>query len=169
MARTVHQDFEIRTTVLLDLVKRAIVDCGYKLDTVQAESGLITFRSGMSWKSWAGQELSALISECGNGVSRVDISGRRNSNGAILQIYDWGEAASIAKKVLRRISRLSNNLEPDPSPSSDPTHNLRRFRIIGVDRESHMDTSLVVTAATPENARIKGELQGIIVSDVSAI
>jgi hypothetical protein len=41
-----------------------------------------------------------------------------------------------------------------------------RYRVSGVDRESKMDTSLVVRADSPENAKVKGELEGIVVTRV---
>jgi hypothetical protein len=44
-----------------------------------------------------------------------------------------------------------------------------RYRIIGVDRESKMDTEWTVGAASRENARVKAELEGIVVTAVNRI
>lgn len=42
-----------------------------------------------------------------------------------------------------------------------------KYELVGVDRESGMDTELVVEAMNPENARAKGELAGILVTSVT--
>ena len=56
--------------------------------------------TGMSMKSWAGQEMSAMTIDKGDGTVELSISGRRSQSGVVLQLYDWGEAGSIARKVL---------------------------------------------------------------------
>jgi hypothetical protein len=57
---------------------------------------------------------------------------------------------------------------PAPQPSAFPVgaDGPGRYKVSGVDRESKMDTSYVVHADTPENAKVKGELEGIIVTRV---
>ncbi len=44
-----------------------------------------------------------------------------------------------------------------------------RFKIIGVDRDSKMDTVWYCHAETIENARAKGELEGIYVTSVERV
>jgi hypothetical protein len=82
---------------------KAVRDLGYKIDNLDKSNGLLNFKTGMSWKSWAGQEMSVLILDNGDQTCSVDITGRRNAHGAVLQVYDWGEASSIARKVFDRI------------------------------------------------------------------
>ena len=41
-----------------------------------------------------------------------------------------------------------------------------RYKVRGVDRASKMDTSMVVTADSAENTKVKGELEGIVVTKV---
>lgn len=56
--------------------------------------------------------------------------------------------------------------------SQDPTSDKGspgRFKVIGVDRNSAEDVELVVDAATPQNARVKAELKGLVVTDVQII
>jgi hypothetical protein len=57
---------------------------------------------------------------------------------------------------------------PQPPPSAFPViaDGPGRYKVSGVDRESKMDTSFVVHAESAENARVKGELEGIIVTRV---
>jgi hypothetical protein len=58
----------------------------------------------MSWHSWGGQEMSALISPDGIERCVVTLSGRRAQTGVIIQVYDWGEAGKVASKVLDRMT-----------------------------------------------------------------
>lgn len=44
-----------------------------------------------------------------------------------------------------------------------------RFRLYGVDRDSGMDTDLVVEAASEENAKAKGEIKGMVVTRVARL
>lgn len=44
-----------------------------------------------------------------------------------------------------------------------------RFQVTGVDKKSHDDVEVIVEAATDENARVKAELKGIIVTDVTRL
>jgi hypothetical protein len=41
-----------------------------------------------------------------------------------------------------------------------------RYVVVGVDRETKLDTTWRVTAANRENARVKAELEGIIVTSI---
>jgi hypothetical protein len=52
--------------------------------------------------------------------------------------------------------------QPEQQQASGPT----RFRVVGVDRESKYDTELVVVAQSAANAKVKAELEGVIVTDV---
>src|SRR3990172_7389714 len=71
--------------------QKAIRDLGYKIDSLDKAAGLLNFKTGMSWKSWAGQEMSLMLLDSGSGSVEVSITGRRSQSGVILQIYAWGE------------------------------------------------------------------------------
>ena len=57
---------------------------------------------------------------------------------------------------------------PPPLPRGFPVLNMGRgrYRISGVDRQSKLDTTWYVEADSPDNARVKAELEGIVVTDV---
>jgi hypothetical protein len=80
--------------------QRAIRDLGFKVDRLDKANGLLTFKTGLSWKSWAGQEMSVMLIELADRETEVSVSGKRNQSGVIIQLYDWGEVEGIATKVL---------------------------------------------------------------------
>jgi hypothetical protein len=45
--------------------------------------------------------------------------------------------------------------------------NLRRYRIVGVDSETRTDLDFEIDAATAANAKVKAELAGVIMTEVS--
>lgn len=59
-----------------------------------------------------------------------------------------------------------------PRPSAGTTYSpitqrpVGQYRVRGVDRATKMDTTWVCTAESPENAKAKGELEGILVTSV---
>ena len=67
--------------------QKAVRDLGYKVDAIDRANGLLNFKTGMSWKSWAGQEMSLMLIDNGDGSIEVTVSGRRNQSGVVLQIY----------------------------------------------------------------------------------
>jgi hypothetical protein len=84
--------------------QKAVRDLGYKVDSLDKANGLISFKTGMSWKSWGGQEMSIMIIDNGDGSVEVSVSGKRKQTGVILQVTDWGEAVGIAKKVFVKMN-----------------------------------------------------------------
>jgi len=103
--KTISKMYEIRKDLLFDFALQTIKELGYKFNGIDKNSGLITFETGLSWKSWAGQQISVMILEHGNSAE-ISISGVRKQTGVIVQLYDWGEAKSIANKIIQKIDEL---------------------------------------------------------------
>ena len=55
---------------------------------------------------------------------------------------------------------------PPPLPNVGVAPAQTRYKIVGVDRETKMDTVFRCYADSDHNARVKGELEGIIVTGV---
>ncbi len=56
--------------------------------------------------------------------------------------------------------------DTDPIPVPKSPNLLGRYKLVGVDRETGFDTELIVDAMSPDNARVKGETKGMIVTSV---
>lgn len=97
-------EFSIALDQAFSCAQKAIRDLGYKVDLLDKPNGLLNFKTGMSWSSWAGQEMSVMIIDNGDGTVEVSVTGRRNQNGVVLQVYDWGEAKGIAGKLLAKMA-----------------------------------------------------------------
>lgn len=79
---------------------------GYTLEAVDKENGIISFETGMSWYSWAGQKMSVHVLDVDEGEIQVTMGGTMKAHGAQIQVYDWGEARKIATKVFTELDEL---------------------------------------------------------------
>lgn len=106
MAKPATHDFPFPQERIFATALQVVRALNYKIDNLDKANGLLTFKTQMSWKSWAGQEMSILIIDKGNGTCTVDIMGSRRSSGVFPQAYDWGEAGGIANKVFNKMITL---------------------------------------------------------------
>jgi len=85
-----------------DALQRTIAEFGYKDVREDPVAGTIEFRTGMSWWSWQGQQMTASVREAGSGSAQLSLTG-----GVALkvQVTSWGEKKRIAKKVLADVER----------------------------------------------------------------
>jgi hypothetical protein len=56
-----------------------------------------------------------------------------------------------------------------PPPATSPDNGEGMYCVVGVDKESGMDTTWHVHAVSAANAKVKGELQGIIITQVTKV
>jgi hypothetical protein len=103
MAKSESKNYAHSLDQVFAAAQKAVRDLGYKIDTIDKANGLLNFKTGMSWKSWAGQEMSVMMIDNGDETVEASVSGRRNQSGVLIQVYDWGEAGGIAKKVLAKM------------------------------------------------------------------
>ena len=80
-----------------------IAKSGYTLGSVDNENGLIAFETGKSMSSWAGQSMSVLVTARDSDSVEITISGTMKTAGDQLQVYDWGEAGKIAKRIFEEL------------------------------------------------------------------
>jgi hypothetical protein len=83
-------------------------------------------------------------------VIRSAVRGATAKVSANVERDDWGYPVSSAAQAF------------PVSPKSGPT----RYRIVGVDKASRMEVTDVITATTPDNAKAKAELDGVLVTSV---
>jgi len=82
-----------------DLVYQAaleVIASEWRLDSTDKESGVISFRTGMSKFSWKGQDVSIIVIETEPGKSKIVANTERRGT----QTITWGEGGKIQKKVL---------------------------------------------------------------------
>lgn len=124
MAKPITRVYAHSQNWLFNASLQAVRTLGYKIDSIDKVNGFLSFKTGLTMKSWAGQEMSILIVDNGDGTRTVDISGRRSQSGVVIQIYDWGEAAGIAKKIFAKMDEFLQSEDKEKTISKTKETNL---------------------------------------------
>jgi Short C-terminal domain len=103
---------------LFAAVVRTVSELGYSITSSDSASLIVSFRTGLSWKSWQGQEMTATVSSADARTPAVVLGGKRVTRGYQLQLYDWGEAKSIAHRVIDRLTSIAAT--PRSQPAAEP-------------------------------------------------
>lgn len=116
--------------------RRAVAELGYSVIHTDGAAQIISFNTGRSMSSWAGQDLTASVFQEGDG-SRVVVGGsmatRGNPFGGGSQLVSWGEKEKLSNRFLdvlhMQLSRLptASPAEPDTPASDDPVEQLRKL------------------------------------------
>ena len=104
----VEQTFAASGQQVWEALRQTIADLNYKDVNENPSAGTIEFRTGLSWSSWRGQQMTATVRDAGNGQSTLSLTG-----GLALKIQatSWGEKKRIAEKV---IQGTQQRLSPAP-------------------------------------------------------
>src|SRR5689334_9141676 len=105
--------FQASADRLYQAVMRSVAQLGYSFQHSDPLGRVVAFNTGMSMRSWAGQDMSATVIAIGDLTSELIIGGTRAQRGVTLT--DWGEKAKIARILLRQIQTVLPTLQEAPS------------------------------------------------------
>jgi len=114
MAKTVNRDFAASPSTVLVACRQAVAQLGYTFIASDDAGHVITFNTGRSLKSWAGQDLQASVLAL-DGNSQVVVGGTIARRGGLsgIQLIAWGEKANLSRKFLDGVSKnLLNTSDP---------------------------------------------------------
>ena len=106
MAKTLVMEYAADAATVTKAVTAVVARLGYTLKGIDKENGLVTFETGQSMKSWAGQSMSIHVMEVSETASQITIGGKRVAHGDQVQVYDWGEAGGIASKIVEALEPI---------------------------------------------------------------
>jgi hypothetical protein len=115
-AKTVERRYRCSPGRLYAAALRTVTEMGYSIINSDATSGTLSFRTGMSMRSWQGQEMTATIFD-DEGIAKIVVGGRRATHGSQLQVGDLGEARTIALKLLGRLDVAVQSM-PEPAAAA---------------------------------------------------
>lgn len=98
-------------------------ELGYSVKHSDPAGRIISFNTGMSMRSWAGQDMSVSVIEGQNGKNGVVVGGHRAqlaaSFGGPPQVFDWGEKGKITRKFMESfiqvLARTQESVPPAPA------------------------------------------------------
>src|SRR5665213_2771147 len=135
MAKTEEKKFEANSARVFNACRVAMAQLSYTLISADETGRMISFNTGRSLKSFAGQDLQATVLDNGDG-SRVIVGGaiaRRGGMGSGQQIA-WGEKAALSKKFLAEVESVLPNVpeilpsDSTPSESKSIAEELKSLR-----------------------------------------
>jgi hypothetical protein len=80
-----------------EALRQTIADLRYKDVNEDPAAQTIEFRTGLSFWSWRGQQMTATVREAGPGATQLSLTG---TVALKIQLTSWGEKKRIANKVL---------------------------------------------------------------------
>jgi len=98
----IEQTYTASGQQVWEALRQTIADLGYEDVNENPAAGTIEFRTGLSWWSWRGQQMTATVREAGPDATQLSLTG-----GLALKVQatSWGEKKRIAKKVLAEVER----------------------------------------------------------------
>jgi hypothetical protein len=115
--------FEASEDRLYQAAVRTAATLGYSLKHSDTTARVISFNTGMSMRSWAGQDMSVSVISGENGKNGLLIGGTRAQlsgfMGGTPQVYDWGESGKISRKFLDTFRPMLAKI-PEPKPPQAP-------------------------------------------------
>jgi hypothetical protein len=98
----IEQTFAAQSPVVWEALRETVTDLRYKDANENPQAGTIEFRTGLSWSSWRGQQMTATARSAGPDATVVSLTG-----GLALKVQatSWGEKKRIAKKVLSGVEQ----------------------------------------------------------------
>ena len=95
--------------LMVKLAMCAVQEVGWKLDSANEVLGLVTFKTGMTWGSFAGVTGSLNIEEVSANRFRVTGTGQQNNPGGKIVMNLFGEAEKKVAKVIRTMAELATS------------------------------------------------------------
>ena len=126
MAKTYEFEFAAPTEELFSEALGAVQALGFSILHDEDEATSITFNTGPSMWSTAGQDMTATAVALSASSSKLVVSGKTARRGSEAQYGSWGERGRIAKGLATRVGRAL--AEPMRSAAADdPTSSEAAF------------------------------------------
>lgn len=149
MSDVIERKYDVSADELYSAIEHAVSRLGYKVQVAAQGQHTLTFKTGLSMKTWSGQRMEAKAVRRSDGGATLFLSRRANA-----QLYDWGEQKDVTNKffaaVATAVSEVGDNAsgaaevraiespsEPMPAPAATgPT-------VLGPDAENRFGTRAV--------------------------
>jgi hypothetical protein len=119
--KTIDRHYDAPANKVFEACRRAMSELGYTMISSDSAGLSISFNTGRSMKTWAGQDLSASVFADSNG-SKLVIGGSLAKGGNPLgggsQIGSWGEKAALSEKFHDSVARILPTLPDIEQPAS---------------------------------------------------
>ena len=102
MAKAEERTYDAAPGRVYSAAIKAIADLGYSVRSSDSQSRIVSFNTGMSWRSWSGQDMTVSVIEQAGGT-RVTLTGGLAKKGTVItggQLVAWGEKGAVSRRFL---------------------------------------------------------------------
>ena len=98
--KEINQTYDAAREDVWQALRATLHELKYKDIRQDRDAGTIEFRTGLSWLSWRGQQMTATVRDAGSNATELSLTG-----GLALKVQatSWGEKKKIAQTVLNRV------------------------------------------------------------------
>lgn len=96
--------YDASTQETFEALHSAVTQLRYRVISIDAKQNEIAFNTGMSMKTWAGQDFTAVVRGHEADRSELRLVGGTSTRGFGGQLYSWGETEQLGNRVLDRTS-----------------------------------------------------------------
>jgi hypothetical protein len=134
-AKAVEQTYQVSPQCLYDASLKAIAERGWSVRNTDRASLVVSFNTGLSWRSWSGQDITVSIFG-GQASAKAVLTGGLAKKGTVFtggQMVGWGEKKKVIQRFLQALGEvLPNTPEPQPNApvstsDSDPAAELEKL------------------------------------------
>lgn len=116
MADVIERKYAASPNEIFSAVEHAVGRLGFKVQVAARGQHLLTFKSGMSMKTWTGQRMEAKVVQRADGGSTLFLSCRGSG-----QAHDWGEKKEVTAKFFSAVENALSEFETT-EPEKSPAH-----------------------------------------------
>jgi hypothetical protein len=99
---SIEQTYAASAQQVWDALRQTVAEFRYKDVREDPSAGTMEFRTGLSWSSWRGQQMTATVRELSPGQTQLTLTGGLALK---VQVTSWGEKEKIANKVHGDVAR----------------------------------------------------------------
>ena len=119
--KTIEQTFEASPARVFEAARQVVANLGFSVLHSDVAGLVISFNTGRSMSSFAGQDLTATVF-ADSGGSRVVVGGSLATRGSPFgggsQLGSWGEKGRLSRRFLDEVGALIPSI-PEPAPRTD--------------------------------------------------
>jgi hypothetical protein len=100
---------------------KAVSILGYSIQHTDGTAGVISFNTGFSMRSWAGQDMTVAVIAGMDGMNEVAVGGRRAQRSTFgePQVFDWGERGKVTRQFFEAFEKALEGL-PEEEMAATP-------------------------------------------------
>ncbi len=129
---------------------KAVSILGYSIQHTDGAAGVISFNTGFSMRSWAGQDMTVTVIAGMDGMNEVAVGGRRAQRSTFgePQVFDWGERGKVTRQFFEAFYEHQFEVHTIHENTSKPVK-ITRCKVCGGTPEKNLGNDIHIVKTLP--------------------